>query len=646
MELIYEWISESKEKRFDGKPVLENLNLNFSSEYNVEYDNESKELTIQKVSNRKIENFFSEKGVVTQVNCIVGKNGCGKTTILKHLYNTDCLNNTYNNHYYETIQIFKIDGELIFYSNIDNIIINDKMNLIKKENIFNPKTNYKNKSFVDECITKIFISNDQYSYINRNSMYKAQQKCAFTPYDISILRGYFYKTCSGKDIINKAYPDGFCKYQRFFQEKYTDKSFIDILYVLLLSELNNNKLESIDFIKNFSIQVPANFEKFYLDNKEVERIFNYTYEEILNNLVKKPEISELNSFFEDCKFDLCDDTSKIFDIYRLVRENQFTNINTEIGKSLCRYLKAFIIYCDIQVNNFSTIEEINSLLKLEIEELIEVYHDRFSLDEKYINIINKEVEYFKNAYEKIVEFDKILLNHESSRKNDLLVLNTEEKITHDIISYLKKEIEDKDSFILKNLEFKFDLSAGERSFLNIFSYINAMVYLKSFYQENMEESTNQYVLFLLDEADLYCHPEWQRKMLSNIIKMCEYLFENKKVHIIFSTHSPLFLSDFPKENVIKLYNSDEKTLVDKENNEIFAANLYNLYKDNYFLDEFIGDFALTKIKECIQNIKNENYNEEDIESFIAIIGDPIIKKELQYLFDKYKRGKNDRNLSK
>ena len=77
-----------------------------------------------------------------------------------------------------------------------------------------------------------------------------------------------------------------------------------------------------------------------------------------------------------------------------------------------------------------------------------------------------------------------------------------------------------------------ELSEGEKQLANILSILNF---------------TKDYnALFLLDEFDSYLHPSWQRTFAAAID------FENLTGQIIFTTHSPLTLSQMKRENVFLL----------------------------------------------------------------------------------------------
>lgn len=172
-------------------------------------------------------------------------------------------------------------------------------------------------------------------------------------------------------------------------------------------------------------------------------------------------------------------------------------------------------------------------------------------------------------------------------------------------------------------EFKFSgesnfqsLSSGEQQYYNA---INTIVY----HMLNLDSIPNHYtrVNVIFDEIELYFHPEFQRRFISDLLKSMKNLqLENiKEVNLIFSTHSPFILSDIPSSNIIRLKDGEPQSNA----KQTFAANIYDLLKDDFFLENgVIGEFS----KEIIEGILKAN--SEDIQSklkLVELIGDPFLK---------------------
>ena len=204
------------------------------------------------------------------------------------------------------------------------------------------------------------------------------------------------------------------------------------------------------------------------------------------------------------------------------------------------------------------------------------------------------------------------------------------------------------------------MSSGERALLNIFSRIELCDYLSRIQKNDFKLNDN--IMLLLDELDLYLHPEWQRNMITKIIDELKEIYPNKNIQIIFSTHSPLMLSDVPQSNILWLKPDEKKVNLD---NQTFGANIYDLYKNDFFLNSFIGEFAKSEIDKLIKEIYvlykevleykieklngnsdkceqiklkmllTDNINEKiaDMKRRVSIIGDKIILHKLNQMIE-------------
>jgi hypothetical protein len=216
------------------------------------------------------------------------------------------------------------------------------------------------------------------------------------------------------------------------------------------------------------------------------------------------------------------------------------------------------------------------------------------------------------------------------------------------------------------IQFKVDknLSFGEKSLLNLYSTFYDFT-LSEGYQQNYEN-----YLILLDEGDLGYHPMWKKKYIDAITKTLPIVFnrltpkflndnkyqnhkkENPTIQIIFTTHDPLTLSDIPNSNIIYLKKDGDYKVVIKKDSKTFGANIYNLLKDSFFLENgFMGDFASDKIESLLKylkktKIKDDYWNEKKALVFINLISEPIIKNTLKDLYDTKFNSKNEKSKMK
>lgn len=219
----------------------------------------------------------------------------------------------------------------------------------------------------------------------------------------------------------------------------------------------------------------------------------------------------------------------------------------------------------------------------------------------------------------------------------------------------KYTIQKRHSFILKYIHIDgLHFSSGERALLNFFSWMYLVPFFK-YISDDVQESLRDNVLLLIDEIDLYCHPGWQQMMIYYLIDEARMLFHDKKVQIIFTTHSPIILSDMPKSNIIYLVRDgvNNKCRIDEseKHDETFGANIYKLFNDAFFLEEQgqVGEFAKRKIRGIIDKLKPEQGENGkfvyqcienniilELEQEISLIGEPIIKDRLYTMLYKHK----------
>ncbi|UIR57105.1 hypothetical protein LZQ00_04650 [Sphingobacterium sp. SRCM116780] len=104
MELIYLYIEN------DGKNIKD-CEFNFSSEFRISYDRKKYFITVDK--NEKFVPNFWEKNNISNVTAIIGKNGVGKSNLIKFIMNPNSSN--------DVILIYKNMSKIKIYSNIQGL---------------------------------------------------------------------------------------------------------------------------------------------------------------------------------------------------------------------------------------------------------------------------------------------------------------------------------------------------------------------------------------------------------------------------------------------------------------------------------------------------------------------------------------------
>lgn len=149
------------------------------------------------------------------------------------------------------------------------------------------------------------------------------------------------------------------------------------------------------------------------------------------------------------------------------------------------------------------------------------------------------------------------------------------------------------------------LSSGEKQ--QAYTISSLVYHLKNLDSVSRDASTNDrvaydYVQLILEEVELYYHPELQRQFVRNLLDGIGQagLSFIKSINVCIVTHSPFVLSDIPQQNVLALR---------KDNSEVqripsFGANIHEMLKLSFFLERGnVGDFAqwtITRIAQCLR----------------------------------------------
>jgi len=269
-----------------------------------------------------------------------------------------------------------------------------------------------------------------------------------------------------------------------------------------------------------------------------------------------------------------------------------------------------------------TIEELNS-------HYINLYRD----NSDYVIEVEK-AEQFQNS---IGLLDEILdLNTKYEINHDLRIIDINidklKSIKHldlllDVLSYAPRYLMldlIRDENEMRNVQRFSTLSSGEKGLLKIIGNLDYLI----------KKTSVSSIILLLDEIEIYLHPEWQRKFLYYIIPILE-AHKAKQFFCFIATHSPFVISDLQKDNIIILSNGKQDVL---DIQQTFGANIHTLLSHGFFMkDGLMGEFAKSKINEIIEffNSKNNIYqdNKEKLLKIINIIGEPFLKEKLLFMYN-------------
>ncbi len=149
------------------------------------------------------------------------------------------------------------------------------------------------------------------------------------------------------------------------------------------------------------------------------------------------------------------------------------------------------------------------------------------------------------------------------------------------------------------------LSSGERQIA--YTIGNIIYHLKNIEsgcndlnseQNHVSSLKYRYVNIMLDEVELYFHPDLQRRFISLLLDSIKglQLKACRGINISLITHSPFVLSDIPSENILSLSRNPRELICA----QTFAANIHDLFNNTFFLPYTIGEFAQREITNFLE----------------------------------------------
>ncbi len=674
MELVYLWVEEYKN--------IKNQGFNFSPRFRCEYNQDTKELTINE--NKDYVSIFPDN---INITAIVGENGSGKSSLLNYINSLDRINP-------RGIIIYQKDTQYFcFYEK-------EKPTLLKPTNL-----NIHLISSFD------YSSNNHKYYLNYISL------------PISSSKDNQSKHIDNLDFI---YLDG--KVVPFslgvYNTNYTYNLHNNIFFVprYISSVLNNDNI-----LNNISSFLRFNHLRLILKPSSISSLKAY------NKELEMPKNISKNDFFDNT----ANIRNKIIDTLSYIEklhQTQFTsNQKTDFGCFDLSLLIAFIEFYLVNTTNSGNDLQLYDTMNNKIFQLLENQKNEIekginevkpdNANRFFINKWNESKGYISAFFEKLKKInelqtylensnfsiDEILetlkfyylnwINESNFHKNQYIdiPINSELKENIKKIVIFQKIFTDKNMIMNhkngylqvfdldlydSNTDIQYnEISDGEKQLIK---YSIDFISIFNYYETR--KNLNISISCIGDEIDNHLHPKWKQEIIYNFINMIKtykkYTGEIIPLHIILTTHSPFILSDLPKENIIfldkvnkrreeKYSKLDLKDLkngncINVSNNieiKTFGANIHTLLSDGFFMsDGLMGEFAKNKIEEIkefyekVKKSKNpkEEYKkefEDKIKKFNhiqSIIGEPflqtIIKNyldELEQIFDNetYKKNK-------
>ena len=585
MKLIYFWSKDCHKANIYGRSRNDfefNDGFTLLSCYIVEFLFEKGQIYIQKMDS-EIECFYGKN--INDVIAIVGENGAGKSTVLSMLAE-ESSHIHYAGREKEYIKIFEeVDGSITVYYYLNRKLkfIGDKKLAVKLIN-----TRYNNHSSHDSefDLSCIFIANN-----------------------------FEWRDFYGLALFNKNKSDNIIEYN--FAKKIVQLSLNpEISYG---AELDENK--TLVLIKSYEKRMEENI---------IERVALYQIRLLVMSMRYIPsklrhELSEIYGSFNvgikvfSSAFNMWDD-EQLKELIKLER-----NINYRETRYIIYACYQFILLETCYFFEKYVGEMIESHFADNKEEIVDIEFLNCIIEKLKVESIKDELGYDitqLNWYQQLVASLHIFEKYNNER---LYIGNYTFASSNGkrFLEFLSDIFSQDNKFFLRILTFKYyPSSTGENALAYIFAYIHDAINYRT---------KNKDILIFIDEIDSALHPRWQQTILWYLL---EYLnsFEDYHFQIVFTTHSPIILSDLTDNRIIRLKRDKNKIKIFTKENQTFGANIMRLYYDDFFMDNGgIGEFVKKKIKQVVDylNGKDNNISLTEVQYIIDHIGEPTVKRQLK-----------------
>lgn len=600
MQIHYLWINKSH--------YLKDASINLSSRFIFEMEilnageaGEARALTIYENPDY-IPDFF-EKENVKNVTAIIGKNGAGKSSILKYIRHH--LPNGVNSDFDDDIIAYEIEEEngTEFY-----LLFPDHLGIV----VYDKTTLFKIQPFGDIPIVSLRYSGFPRADFIHYSYFLEYNEDVTNYSGLLNISTTAYLTAARTRIIEENLDNKNIQAQLLAKTSDLQNLYLDEV-ARAIQFLGSDDSKKLPFDRPLELTVEINLDdQLYFENQKAKS----DIEEVLQSLYsqKKSDSKEAR---------LIDNLLLAIFINFQIDERKYTdgrriyNLQIKEQESIRDYILRFF-------------EEIGGL-KVKIEK-DEVKITRFEL-------LSKFVPEFIGFIEELIARKIVLITSQESTQFYLPLTDETEELFQKLRDYYLK-IKGISTFF--NFRWR-SLSTGEQSYL---SFMSRFYHIKHFEHHDLEKN----LVIMIDEGDACYHPEWQRRFFNITLDYLSRLFNEHSIQLIFAANTPFLSSDLPKSNVLFIEKTGKRTSIyhSKDNNrdQTFAANIHTLYSDSFYMDGIlIGEFAKHKLDKIIKYLNNKKVRRrnEGYLKTIGLIGEPVLRRKLQDMWSE-KFGLNEERL--
>ncbi|MBA4318783.1 MAG: hypothetical protein C0412_10320 [Flavobacterium sp.] len=596
VKILYIWVENYP---LCDSPHFNKQGFNFSSKYRFQFDHSSLLLNAD-LNKKHIKDFYktSAESKISELTCIVGMNGAGKTLLL------ELIRFLLVQGFSET-RVFKAAGSLVIWEKNEKLYYDwsgkteiklasientppllkgnlqdfkTRTEIVSYSNFFDHR--YEESSQMEGCtnISTNFLINHYSISLRENLQYKngPDKVSTYRREELNNFLSFFSKyydtelsmkfPCKfiGFSVHDNQFHDGRKKrYEESFGSFFAN---VQKVQYYLESQINSAKKNEFDF---FAWQAIRSYWLLYLDALTEYRNF-------INTDFELPNLP--NTYEKFGKDFLIEFSRKILPPELVVGKEVVSN----------KFLDEF-------VTKITFFTEFLDFLKYAFAQSSTRYYP----SQPIFVSIQSELEKTRNALEKY--FASIYL-------------------VGDYISF----------------DWSPQLSSGQKAFLTLFSRLYYVVELsKKFSNKKLPEN----LIILIDEGEISFHPQWQKEYIKTLLQWTDKIFDsencekNKSIQLIITTNTPLLLSDIIRENAIFI----DKGVVDEDDYKTFSANISDLYLEPFFIhDGLVGNFAKDKIEKVFHLLKQRRLNSDETEfisSLLEHINDDFVRGFLKSKFE-------------
>ncbi|ELA6983242.1 AAA family ATPase [Vibrio parahaemolyticus] len=575
MKIAHIYIEEHK--------AIKALNIPINGNFECSYNN--KKLILKK-SELDLSDYYRN----IDISAIIGKNGTGKTTILDFL-ETLILPSDSNG-----IIVFYCESKYRFFiCNINRCEI-ESVEIISSNNDIPVSYEHISNS-------AYFIKKNKINLVNINNIPSEQAGLTLkgnrtNPHIINLsLKSYIKNQSKIREYFSKLLTY-FKKYYEYepFQEKIYFELKIGQSPVRIFNRVNyflSERESGIDVSKEWLRNV--NVRQLFKDSTPFNNLIGFNALSILSHLSKsadeRPENQDVILYY----------FIRIFLIIKEENDMAYHNILRETVRSLDFRENWSEIIINQKINPPREMDELYNII------------DFKNLRKKLELII-----------EKLTVLSGLMVDH--GLEYSEFKQNTFELDDYNLINDISNILDDLPTDLSSNVRMGWrGISTGELAFSHIFS--------ETFHYFNDLSSYNENNIIIIDEVDLYLHPEWQREFIYKylvLISHCQQINNIASPQVILTTHSPIITGDFLPKDIVSLYKEIDE--YDNENIVIkpslgFGTSISDLYLTGMHLRAVFGEHSKAYIDLILEHAKGGELTEFD-KKLIEQISDKHIR---QYL---------------